>query len=74
MHIEIHPKVEGRAAERLLDFAAVLAQVESGEVSRVSALVEREAAWARRLRAEAEAGWRALQCRFEEQLLGPALP
>jgi hypothetical protein len=45
MQIEIHPKVEGAAAERLLDFAATL----SGDVpASLTMLVEREAAWARR--------------------------
>lgn len=49
MHIEIHPKVEGIAAERLLDFAAKLAAHEDvSETSRVSVLVDQEAAWARR--------------------------
>jgi len=48
MHIEIHPRVEGINAERLLDFAAALAEAETGEATRVAALVEQEAAWARR--------------------------
>ncbi len=48
MHIEIHPNVEGTAAERLLDFAAALAVEENGDPARLPALVEQEAAWARR--------------------------
>ena len=45
MHIEIHPKVDGLAAERLLAFAAELT---STDEDGVRALTEREAAWARR--------------------------
>ncbi|MBL9155175.1 MAG: DUF4338 domain-containing protein [Verrucomicrobiales bacterium] len=48
MHIEIHPNVEGIAAERLLDFAASLAADETSDSARLPALVEQEAAWARR--------------------------
>lgn len=45
MQIEIHPKVQGAAAERLLDFAATLA----GDVpASLATMVEQEAAWARR--------------------------
>lgn len=48
MHIEIHPKVEGIAAERLLDFAAKLAVHSDGqEITRIPALVEHEATLAR---------------------------
>lgn len=45
MHIEIHPKVDGLAVERLMSFATVLADTEGDDVR---ALTEREAAWARR--------------------------
>lgn len=48
MHIDIYPKVEGIAAERLLEFAAALATDETADSVRLPALVEREAAWARR--------------------------
>lgn len=47
MHIEIHPRVEGLAAERLLNFAAALAADETAVSARLPALVEQEAAWAR---------------------------
>ena len=48
MFIEIHPRVEGLAAERLFQFAAALAAPESGAANHVLSLVEQEAAWARR--------------------------
>jgi hypothetical protein len=48
VHIEIHPRVEGLAAERLFQFAAALAAPENGAANHVLSLVEQEAAWARR--------------------------
>jgi hypothetical protein len=45
MHIEIQPKVEGLAAERLMAFASELA---STNLEDLRALTDREAAWARR--------------------------
>lgn len=40
----------------------------------MSAVQERIAAEARRLRTEAETGWQAAKRWFEEQLLGPTQP
>lgn len=50
MHIEIHPKVEGIAAERPLDFAGKLADDDrrDSDPGLLPALVEQEAAWAYR--------------------------
>lgn len=45
MHVKIHPKVDGLAAERLMRFAEELTDA-TGEATR--AITDREAAWARR--------------------------
>jgi len=42
MHIEIHPKVEGLAAERLLDLATILAADKCPDLSCMPAMMEKE--------------------------------